>query len=75
MLENQSYQNEEFLLDVLFTADEVVERLKERKAPGAGSRTPFYPLTDLQEVPSPFDCILTVVTAAGHSCTCGSIHI
>ena len=37
MLENQSYQNEEFLLDVPFTADEVtraVARLKKRKAPG-----------------------------------------
>ena len=36
-LENQSYQNEEFLLDVPFTADEVTRalaRLKKRKAPG-----------------------------------------
>ena len=36
VLENQSQQNEEFLLDVPFTADEVsraVARLKKRKAP------------------------------------------
>ena len=36
VLENQSHQNEEFLLDVPFTADEVsraVARLKKRKAP------------------------------------------
>ena len=38
MLENQSYQNEVFLLDVLFTTDEVVERLQEIKAPGADNR-------------------------------------
>ena len=37
LLENQSLQNEEFLLDISFTADEVsraVARLKKRKAPG-----------------------------------------
>ena len=37
MLESQSHENEEFLLDVPFTAEEVfraVVKLKKRKAPG-----------------------------------------
>ena len=40
MLENQSHQNEELLVDVPFTADEVsraVARLKKRKALGPDS--------------------------------------